>query len=91
MSEDKIPRCLIFCGRGGKQPMAAWAASRSAWKRSRSRSPTSQGYRKQVEAELEVVRARQDQQDVFNRGISTFFAELQSTLSRIERKLDGGE
>ena len=48
------------------------------------------GYRKQVEAELTVLRTRQDQQDVFNRWISTFFAELQATLARIERKLDEG-
>jgi hypothetical protein len=46
-------------------------------------------YRKQMHAELTVLRSRQDQQDVFNRGIGSFMVELQATLGRIERKLDG--
>jgi len=45
-------------------------------------------WRKQVETELTVLRQRQDQQDVFNRGMAAFMTELNATLSRIERKLD---
>jgi len=44
-------------------------------------------YRKHVDAELTVLRSRQDQQDVFNRGIASFMLELQAALGRIERKL----
>jgi hypothetical protein len=44
--------------------------------------------RKQVEAELAALRARQDQAEVFHKGIAVFMTELQATLGRIERKLN---
>ena len=44
--------------------------------------------RKQLEAELAVLRGRQNEQDVFNRGIASFMVEVQASLTRIERKLE---
>ena len=44
--------------------------------------------RKQLEAELAVLRGRQNEQDFFNRGIASFMVEVQASLTRIERKLE---
>ena len=47
-----------------------------------------EGLRREIQGELTVLRSKQAQAEVFDRGMSNFVVEVNAALGRIERKLD---